>query len=146
MKLGKSSGALFSFCIRLLSSNKRRSSYGFLLFVFPVEDELGKKTEETEKNSRNLRFILSSCHKTFASCNLLSTETIRTLCHSDYNTKYCIIMNCNVNRSYYPSSICLYNNICLSRFSRDEVNTADVEKVLSARCTHHWNNSTETTV
>lgn len=130
MKLGKSSGALFSFCIRLLSSNKRLSSYGFLLFVFPVEDEVGKKTEETERNSRNLRFILSSCRKTFASCDLLSTEAIRTSYHSDYNTNYRMTMNGNTNRSY-PSSFCLYNNLCLSRFSCDEVKTAHVKKVLS---------------
>lgn len=58
-KLGKSSGALFSFCIRLFCSSKRFSSYGFLLFVFPEEDRVGNKAVVTKPN-KSLRLIFSS--------------------------------------------------------------------------------------
>lgn len=57
-KFGKSSGALFSFCIRLFCSNNRFSSYGFLLFVFPSEDKVGKTLVETKTSSMN--FLLNA--------------------------------------------------------------------------------------
>lgn len=59
-KFGKSSGALFSFCIRLFCCSNRFSSYGFLLFVFAEEDRVGKQPDETKKKMRSLRLKFSS--------------------------------------------------------------------------------------
>lgn len=60
MKLGKSSGALFSLCLRLFCSNKRLSSYGLLLFVFAYEDKVGNKPDVNETTRISLRLNFSS--------------------------------------------------------------------------------------